>query len=263
MKFCTKCGAKINDGDKFCIKCGNPLSNGRDDVARQDISDFSRQNEDGEFNQIDSMQEASSYKKSKVQRKKLYAIIATVAAGAVILLIFLVLGSQKPLISTNREPLKGYYAVTSIEGGSSWFEDGIFSDLGGDFEPEDAPILVECESNRVTFYLTGTDEILAVGYWKDDELEIDNIELEGGGTMIDVNADIYLDTNEDSLYREIVDGVLSDDEEFLLASMKYSNISSDEETIWNMFFYFPHRFDSFVAHVEPIDKTQLEEYLNG
>lgn len=25
MKYCNKCGAKLNEGDKFCIECGTPV----------------------------------------------------------------------------------------------------------------------------------------------------------------------------------------------------------------------------------------------
>jgi hypothetical protein len=27
MSFCSKCGSKLNDGDKFCFDCGDAVSN--------------------------------------------------------------------------------------------------------------------------------------------------------------------------------------------------------------------------------------------
>lgn len=72
--FCTKCGAKIEEGTKFCVKCGNPLS-------QTFISDTQSNEEDEEDEEETSNNENAFIAFIK---RHYYRILCIICAGILI-----------------------------------------------------------------------------------------------------------------------------------------------------------------------------------
>jgi hypothetical protein len=64
MKYCTKCGKPISNGEKFCKHCGNPIINIDNEIEKTQYMDIS--NFENDTNDMDKNKEYVSHKASEV-----------------------------------------------------------------------------------------------------------------------------------------------------------------------------------------------------